>query len=337
MERAPYWTILVGPNALLREGLARILNVAEFRVLASAPCLADPGLRLLPNQEFVLLIIDVGENFDAAIRQITLFKERFPAGRVAVLAHQNQPSDMVSMFRAGANAYFVEVATCGAFIKSLELVMLGESIVPSTMLSFVLENRRDRPGGNDNYPAPMSENVIRQDERSDEEQQDENEFHAARIDDNFAESELRATVEALPRSDYTTPPRLSARQQAILRCLIEGDSNKTIARKISIAEATVKVHVKAILRKIRVRNRTQAAIWGMNHGSFAGAEEDNVCPPETEPATRSLPSLTIAQALSRGEKNGSTDLPAFKLEGASHAAVSNVHRLLRKGLNRKVD
>jgi len=34
---------------------------------------------------------------------------------------------------------------------------------------------------------------------------------------------------------------------------------------MEIAEATVKVHVKAILRKIRVRNRTQAAIWAMNN------------------------------------------------------------------------
>ena len=43
--------------------------------------------------------------------------------------------------------------------------------------------------------------------------------------------------------------------------------NKVIARKIDIAEATVKVHIKAILRKIRVQNRTQAAIWAMNHNS----------------------------------------------------------------------
>lgn len=48
--------------------------------------------------------------------------------------------------------------------------------------------------------------------------------------------------------------------------MVEGNSNKSIARKIDIAEATVKVHVKAILRKIRVQNRTQAAIWGMNNG-----------------------------------------------------------------------
>ena len=61
-------------------------------------------------------------------------------------------------------------------------------------------------------------------------------------------------------------PRLSARQIAILRCLVEGASNKIIARKLKIADATVKVHVKAILRKIRVQNRTQAAIWGMHNG-----------------------------------------------------------------------
>ena len=59
--------------------------------------------------------------------------------------------------------------------------------------------------------------------------------------------------------------RLSPREKSILRCLIEGDSNKCIARRVDISEATVKVHIKAILRKIQVQNRTQAAIWGINH------------------------------------------------------------------------
>ena len=57
-------------------------------------------------------------------------------------------------------------------------------------------------------------------------------------------------------------PQLSSREKSVLRCLIKGNSNKCIARKMDIAEGTVKVHVKAILRKIRVHNRTQAAIWG---------------------------------------------------------------------------
>jgi len=64
-------------------------------------------------------------------------------------------------------------------------------------------------------------------------------------------------------SDYR--PRLSAREEFVLRCLIGGDSNKAIARKMAIADATVKAHVKSILRKIRAQNRTQAAIWAMNN------------------------------------------------------------------------
>jgi len=48
-----------------------------------------------------------------------------------------------------------------------------------------------------------------------------------------------------------------------------GSSNKVIACNLAIAEATVKVHIKSILRKIRARNRTQAAIWAVSNLSFA--------------------------------------------------------------------
>jgi two-component system nitrate/nitrite response regulator NarL len=43
-----------------------------------------------------------------------------------------------------------------------------------------------------------------------------------------------------------------------------------IARMHSITEATVKLHMKAILRKIRVANRTQAAIWAVRKEFNAG-------------------------------------------------------------------
>jgi two-component system, NarL family, nitrate/nitrite response regulator NarL len=59
---------------------------------------------------------------------------------------------------------------------------------------------------------------------------------------------------------------LSVRESEIIRRIVEGDSNKHIARHLDIAEATVKAHVKTILRKIGVSNRTQAAIWAMNNG-----------------------------------------------------------------------
>jgi two-component system nitrate/nitrite response regulator NarL len=42
---------------------------------------------------------------------------------------------------------------------------------------------------------------------------------------------------------------------------MQGEPNKVIARKLEVTEATIKVHVKAILRKIGAANRTQAAMW----------------------------------------------------------------------------
>ncbi|MFL0357261.1 LuxR C-terminal-related transcriptional regulator [Erythrobacter sp. GH1-10] len=64
---------------------------------------------------------------------------------------------------------------------------------------------------------------------------------------------------------------LSDRELETLRCLIMGYPNKVIAYRLDISEATVKVHVKAILRKLGVQNRTQAAIWAVNNGLDANA------------------------------------------------------------------
>jgi two-component system nitrate/nitrite response regulator NarL len=71
--------------------------------------------------------------------------------------------------------------------------------------------------------------------------------------------------------------RLSKREIATLQCLLHGASNKLIARKIQISEATVKVHIKAILRKIRAANRTQAAIWAMTN--LMHIQSDSESPP----------------------------------------------------------
>jgi len=65
------------------------------------------------------------------------------------------------------------------------------------------------------------------------------------------------------RSGYA---RLSEREREILACLVNGHSNKAIANNLRVTEATVKVHLKSILRKINVQNRTQAAIWALHNG-----------------------------------------------------------------------
>lgn len=62
---------------------------------------------------------------------------------------------------------------------------------------------------------------------------------------------------------------LSGRETEILACLVNGASNKEIANQLDITEGTVKVHLKGILKKIRVHNRTQAAIWAIQNGVVA--------------------------------------------------------------------
>ncbi len=66
---------------------------------------------------------------------------------------------------------------------------------------------------------------------------------------------------------------LSEREITTLRYLLVGHANKVIARRLEISEATVKVYVKAILRKLRVSNRTQAAIWAFNNGVQVVADD----------------------------------------------------------------
>ena len=68
------------------------------------------------------------------------------------------------------------------------------------------------------------------------------------------------------KADESFASRLSHRERLILGHLVQGQPNKVIAQELGIAEATVKVHVKSILSKIGVINRTQAAIWAMNNG-----------------------------------------------------------------------
>ena len=64
-------------------------------------------------------------------------------------------------------------------------------------------------------------------------------------------------------------PLLTEREAQVLNGLVKGHSNRMIARTCDITKGAVKTHVRSILRKIGVKNRTQAALWAMANG-YAG-------------------------------------------------------------------
>ena len=72
----------------------------------------------------------------------------------------------------------------------------------------------------------------------------------------------------VPSSDDEKTPfeDLTPRETEILGLLAEGQSNKVIARNLGISDGTVKLHVKAILRKLSVHSLVEAAVLAVEHG-----------------------------------------------------------------------
>ncbi len=60
--------------------------------------------------------------------------------------------------------------------------------------------------------------------------------------------------------------QLTEREREVLESLIKGRSNKEIATSLSISDETVKSHLKALFLKLKVRDRTEAAIAAIRHG-----------------------------------------------------------------------
>lgn len=101
-----------------------------------------------------------------------------------------------------------------------------------------------------------------------------------------ADSSMPSHAEWLSHSSLA---HLSVREIDILACLVAGESNKAIALKLSVAEATVKAHVKAILRKLQLENRTQAAIWAVSRwGADRAVLGDANDPPVGAAGTKTL-------------------------------------------------
>jgi DNA-binding NarL/FixJ family response regulator len=287
-------TVLIGRSVLVREGIARILRAATFRTSASVSCVDDLPPGKLPSSQLLFLIVHAGDDIDVALEQIELLRNNHPGGRIAIVADHYRLDDVVSAFRAGVNGYFVDIMTCDLFIKSVELVAMGETIFPPAFLTFALAPERILVA----EPAQRNESALA----------------------------------ILSSAKDTIAPQLSPREQSILQCLTEGNSNKCIARKIDIAEATVKVHVKAILRKIRVQNRTQAAIWGMNNGSLARPENATPLPTSLNTGGRMPIAFDVVSNVKQVEAPGLHESIDDK---ANHVGVARIERLIRTSVNRR--
>lgn len=239
-------TVIIEPNALFREGLRRILEDAQFQPVW---CSDYPPLGPIPALlDGMVPLLIVGAEIEEAIVHISEVKRFHPLARAILLSESVTRSQFLTALRHGAETVIPKRSSCEGLIATLKLVVEGAVVFPADLLTGLLQADLPATGLTSLAPPPQSPSMP-------------------------------------PRSGISIDGlRLSPREMKVVRELSHGHSNKEIARDLDITEATVKVHVKSILRKAHVRNRTQIAMWASRQG--LGGDLYSHAPPEVVSAAK---------------------------------------------------
>lgn len=231
---APIPAAIIDEDELFRAGLSYLLGSGHFRLFFGGSDLEDLPVQSA-RESLAIVLVGLGKDPEAMLSRLPPLKEAYKGLHTVVLSNKFQPDEMFAAIRAGARGYFVKNSTSPeALLKSLELVCLGLVVLPGNFGEALGASFRNDGAA---QPAMDSSQMIT----------------------------VSVTTPPREASQPASPSKLSNREQMILQELTRGATNKHIARNLDIAEATVKVHLKSLLRKIHVSNRTQAAIWARDH------------------------------------------------------------------------
>jgi two-component system nitrate/nitrite response regulator NarL len=236
---------LIGKSTLFRAGLTHVLLGSRFRVTADCSRLSELPTNALGDTRCVALI-GLERDSCSILLHLRSLKNQHEGLRIVVFDDLLDGDQLVAAIDAGADGYLVrDEIQPDAVLKSLELILVGGVVVPQGFTKLLSSNTPPRAV----TPPPV---LIREPSWG--------ECPAETLLPTRSQS--ARDTDAMSNGDLA---HLSARERLILSHLTDGASNKHIARELSIAEATVKAHVKSLLRKIRVNNRTQAAMWAISH------------------------------------------------------------------------
>jgi two-component system nitrate/nitrite response regulator NarL len=218
-------TIIVEPRTLLREGLASLLNESHFKVMASVASLEQVPRTAIGRAGLLIVGVATGAPDDLRFLE-KLLPVQQDCKIVAVADGNDQPTQI--------DIPHILRSGADAYILNIQS---RDVLLKSLELAFL--GQKLVVVGDKNTPVELLRPG-----------------NSSAVPDG-----------APPRigGESAAQAALSDRELEILSCLASGDSNKIIARTCQIAESTVKLHLKSILRKIHVQNRTQAAIWALQN------------------------------------------------------------------------
>jgi two-component system nitrate/nitrite response regulator NarL len=233
--------VIVEPNAILRESLRHFLEHNGFTIAGTFDS-ARSVARVVDASEEATIVLN-GTRCDI-LADFTLLKALWCKAHLVVYGGRSELDATLEAIRSGATVYLDDKAHALMFLNSLELAAHG-----SVTMSIAWHDDSVQAANREDLDRPKKAIALTSD-------QPERLFARGQVTDLASEPD---------QIERALTPSFSPRESAILQLLREGAPNKLIARKLSLTEATVKVHLKSILRKIRVNNRTQAAVWAMGH------------------------------------------------------------------------
>ena len=223
---------VISPNHFFREGVRQLLRGTAYDVVADVGSVRRASA-LSDYADLNLLILSPGktDNVEAEIAWVRTLAHA-RAIRIVALMDIGDADAVRRVAAQGIDAILSTSTPVEVFPHMLDMVLLGQHVFPAVVQTMAT--------------AKPAASKLRQ--------------LAVPIDGAAGSS-----------ADSIDSAGLSKREAQILNLLVDGASNKSIARQLLVTEPTVKAHVKGLLRKIRVSNRTQAAIWALNQARATGS------------------------------------------------------------------
>ncbi|MBK8184546.1 MAG: response regulator transcription factor [Candidatus Competibacteraceae bacterium] len=240
--------LLVDDHTLFREALLHVLKQFESSAVVIEAATAKEAIRLAAHyHDLDLILLDLALPGSSGLSALPELRELRPTVPLVILSASEEPLSVRQALRMGAMGYIPKSCSSHEMISALRLVMAGEIYVPPALLS-ALEALEMPP--------------------------------AASGTDSPGETPARPP----PAHNDAGFEGLTPRQLEVLRLMAQGLSNKTIGKRLNVAEGTIKLHVTAVMRALHAANRTQAVIEAGRRGLIAGAK-----PPADDGGGPSLP------------------------------------------------
>lgn len=233
--------IVIEDNDLTRVSLVSALGHADDIEIVGEAATGRQGLKLLDSAKPDLAIVNLGLPDMDGIEVVGRYKQSHPSGnpgtaKILILTTQTSQDSVLSAFMAGADSYCM---------KNMNVERLTEALRST----------------HDGYPwiDPAIANIVLFQVRQTNETQKimKKEASIPKVTIHASEPEYRKILENSP---------LTSRELEILDLIVGGCNNADIAEKLYITVGTVKTHVRNILNKLCVDDRTQAAVRALRSG-----------------------------------------------------------------------